>query len=188
MLNKLKERKFISISKTILAILFEIGELHLKAFFPHPYYHTFCNHKSSNAFKLSIARLQKRGFVSIDHKLEKVKLTHYAYNEAKFANRHIKSLIFKNSSLAEGAQNWDRNWRIIVFDIPEKLRNLRDDLRSLISEIGFMEFQKSVWVYPFKVPDFILEALNDAKIKKYVRFLLVSEMDYDWDLRRKFRI
>src|SRR3989344_687845 len=44
---------------------------------------------------------------------------------------------------------WDRKWRIVMFDIPEKLKGLRDSLRLHFREIGMIELQKSVLVYPY---------------------------------------
>lgn len=178
------KNKFVSVAEAILGVLFEVATIHIKAFFPHPYYHTFCNHKSKNAFNTSIYRLKKRGLITIDKKNQNLCLTKKGNTQAMSANFYLKSLIFTRSQNKK--EKWDGRWRIIIFDIPEKLRNLRDGLRSLISEIGFVEFQKSVWIYPYKVPDFIIESLNDTKIKKYARFLLVNEIDYDNDLKRKF--
>ena len=34
---------------------------------------------------------------------------------------------------------WDGKWRIVMFDIPEKLRRLRDSLRLHFREIGLIE-------------------------------------------------
>ncbi len=181
-----KKDRFVSTVETILGILYEVGALHVKAFFPHPYYHTFCNHKSKSAFRTSIYRLKKQGLVSLDKKNQNLHLAKKGHIQAMSANFRIKSLIFRDSQNRKEDEKWDNYWRIIIFDIPEKLRNLRDGLRDLISEIGFIEFQKSVWAYPYRIPDFIIEALNDARIKRYTRFLLVKEMDYDYDLKKKF--
>lgn len=47
-------------------------------------------------------------------------------------------------------QAWDGNWRMFVFDIPEKKRAVRDVLRDKLKNLGFFQFQKSVWIYPFE--------------------------------------
>jgi DNA-binding transcriptional regulator PaaX len=43
---------------------------------------------------------------------------------------------------------WDGNWRMFVFDVPEKKRAVRDILREKLKNLGFFQFQKSVWIYP----------------------------------------
>lgn len=83
---------------------------------------------------------------------------------------------------------WDKKWRIIMFDIPEKLRRLRDSLRLHFKEIGLMELQKSVFVYPYpcsKEIEFILEFYN---AKKYVRFVLAEKIDNEFHLKKKFNL
>src|SRR3989344_4422884 len=44
---------------------------------------------------------------------------------------------------------WDGKWRIVIFDIREKRRSTRSRLRLLLSSVGFLRLQDSVWVYPY---------------------------------------
>jgi len=81
---------------------------------------------------------------------------------------------------------WDKKWRIVMFDIPEKLRRLRDSLRLHFKEIGLIELQKSVFIYPYscdKEIEFILEFYN---ARKYVRFVLADKIDNQLHLMKKF--
>ena len=50
-------------------------------------------------------------------------------------------------------KKWDRKWRIILFDIPEKIRKARDVFRYHLNQLGFYEFQKSVFVHPYNCKD-----------------------------------
>lgn len=45
-------------------------------------------------------------------------------------------------------RNWDGNWRVLIFDIPEINRAARDIFRNKIQELGFYTLQKSVYVTP----------------------------------------
>src|SRR3989338_3364097 len=81
---------------------------------------------------------------------------------------------------------WDGRWRIVMFDVPEKLRVLRDSLRLHFKEIGLIELQKSVFVYPYpcsKEIEFILEFYN---ARKHVRFILAENVDNQLHLMKKF--
>ncbi len=51
-------------------------------------------------------------------------------------------------------RKWDKKWRIVIFDIAEENRNIRDGLREKLKELGFGMLQKSVWISPY---DFILD-------------------------------
>ncbi|MBI4033837.1 hypothetical protein HY379_02440 [Candidatus Saccharibacteria bacterium] len=45
---------------------------------------------------------------------------------------------------------WDGKWRLIMFDIPEDKRLLRNQIRLLIKELRCIKLQHSVWVHPFQ--------------------------------------
>ena len=73
-----------------------------------------------------------------------------------------------------------------MFDIPEKLRGLRNSLRFHFKKIGLIELQKSVFVYPYPCSDeieFIVELYN---ARKYVRFILAENIDNELHLTKKF--
>lgn|SRR3989344_6766241 len=44
---------------------------------------------------------------------------------------------------------WDKQWRIIIFDIPENRKRGRDALRQKLRELHFYQLQKSVFVCPY---------------------------------------
>jgi hypothetical protein len=46
-------------------------------------------------------------------------------------------------------KQWDKQWRLILFDVPEKDRGGRDFLRRKLVELGFMQIQKSAWLLPW---------------------------------------
>jgi len=81
---------------------------------------------------------------------------------------------------------WDKKWRVVMFDIPEKLRQMRDSLRLHFKKIGLIELQKSVFVYPYPCSreiEFILEFYN---ARKHVRFVLAEKIDNQLHLMKKF--
>ena len=169
-----------SIPQTILAILYETGSGVVKSFFPHPYYHDFCNHRSKRSFHPAIARLKNAGLVQ-QKENGIFYLTKKGEKEAFFAFINAEAVRYKKPKL-----RWDGNWRIIFFDIPEKKRHLRDYLRSIIKTLGFKEFQKSTWIYPYKIPSFLQEILTEEHILPYTRFITTKDIDYDEDLKKLF--
>jgi len=46
---------------------------------------------------------------------------------------------------------WDRKWRLVIFDIEETSRSIRDLFRIKLKELGFGQLQKSVWITPHDV-------------------------------------
>ncbi|MBU2010201.1 CRISPR-associated endonuclease Cas2, partial [Patescibacteria group bacterium] len=50
-------------------------------------------------------------------------------------------------------KKWDNKWRVVIFDIPESRKKIRDALRFHLKKMGFFEFQKSVFIHPFNCQD-----------------------------------
>jgi phenylacetic acid degradation operon negative regulatory protein len=46
------------------------------------------------------------------------------------------------------ARPWDGKWRMVLFDLPENERSLRDKLRKSLIGAGFGCMQRSVWIAP----------------------------------------
>ncbi len=87
----------------------------------------------------------------------------------------------------KNVEQWDKKWRVIIFDIPEVTRKDRNFLRQQLKWLGFFELQKSVWVFPYEVKK-DLEAfikLCNIELNGDIRFLIVEQME-DKDLRRHF--
>lgn len=71
---------------------------------------------------------------------------------------------------------WDRNFRMIIFDIPENRRTARDSLRDKMKELGCVKFNDSVWVYPYPCQKEINFIANYWNIGKYVHFVLAKDI------------
>lgn len=85
-------------------------------------------------------------------------------------------------------KRWDGKWRIVLFDIPEKLRKIRDIFRSHLKELGFCEFQKSVFVHPYSCKeemDYLIEFYN---ARKFIRFIVADSIDNESHLKIHFGI
>jgi len=55
---------------------------------------------------------------------------------------------------------WDKKWRLVAFDIPEKERVLRKKIRSALFDLGLRQFQRSVWISPMAVDSFLVKLLE----------------------------
>lgn len=83
-------------------------------------------------------------------------------------------------------QRWDKRWRLLIFDIPEKKRALRDKIRNTLAAIGFMRLQDSAWIYPYDCEDLITLLKADFKIGKDMLYAIVEELEYDAPVREYF--
>lgn len=63
---------------------------------------------------------------------------------------------------------WDGKYRIVIWDIPENKRTLRNLLRRKIKDWGFVPWQKSVLVSKRDVTVPLRSLINDLGIEKWV--------------------
>ena len=86
-------------------------------------------------------------------------------------------------------ENWDGRWRIVIFDIPERLRSQRNTFRAFLKRKGFVRLQNSVFV----CPDAVFEEINilryELGIERCVNFLVAESNSLDDDslLRETFK-
>lgn len=99
----------------------------------------------------------------------------FAFEQAKVALKNQK-------------KKWDGRWRMVVFDIPERRSAVRFRLRRIMSEIGFVRLQDSVWVYPYDCEDFVALLKAELKIGRDVLYTIVDTIEHDRDIRAHFRL
>lgn len=99
-----------------------------------------------------------------------------------------RALTQRFQQLAIQKGKWDGKWRMVTFDIPERVRLGRDALRNKLQKLGFRELQKSVFVFPYPCKDEIDFLVELFGIKKFVRFCEVDFIDNDSHLRKLFRL
>ncbi|MFZ2303798.1 MAG: hypothetical protein WAV98_03365 [Minisyncoccia bacterium] len=83
---------------------------------------------------------------------------------------------------------WDGKWRIVMFDVPEKFKRTRDALRMHFKTMGFYEFQKSVFVHPYPCAKEIEYIIEFYQARKFVRFIVATDIDNALELKRHFVI
>ena len=83
-------------------------------------------------------------------------------------------------------RRWDRRWRVVIFDIPEKRRNVRVILRRFMEEYGFVRLQNSVWIYPYDCEDLIALAKTNLRIGADALYMIVERLECDKHLREHF--
>jgi len=83
---------------------------------------------------------------------------------------------------------WDRRWRLVIFDIPEKHKKVRDALRFHLKRLCFLELQKSVFVHPYPCSEEVEFLVEFFEMRSYVRQLIVHWIDNEQHLRLKFRL
>lgn len=88
----------------------------------------------------------------------------------------------------EVPSKWDELWRIISFDIPVDKKEVRDSLRGHLFRLGFFEIHQSLFIYPFECRNEVEYMVELYDARKYVRFILATNIDNELHLRKFFNM
>lgn len=83
-------------------------------------------------------------------------------------------------------KKWDGKWRIIIFDIPEKMKEARNALRFHLKKLGFYHFQKSAFVLPYHCEDEIDFLIEFYNLRQHVRQIIAEHIDNELHLKKIF--
>lgn len=174
-----KERIDLSSREFLLCLL----DLPMKLLFvSHPYYtyrkmyegYQKWRHRDRNRYYKMLYKLKKQELIIFDYeegiKPKLPKLTEKGKQKAmRYAAYDLDILKPKT---------WDRKWRLIIFDIPDKKKKSREFVRKELKRLGFFKLQESVFIYPFKCKDEIEFIRLAAGLSKYeLCYLRVDNFD-----------
>ncbi len=99
-----------------------------------------------------------------------------------------EELTLKDELRPEKQKKWDYKWRIIMFDVWERRRKVRDKLRETLKEVGFVKIQKSAWAYPYPCEKLLVFLRTHLKLGRGVLYVVADEIEYDEPLRKHFNL
>lgn len=116
-----------------------------------------------SVFSQTLKRLREKGFIElVDDKELILRLTDLGRERA----------LWQKMTLEDG--KWDGKWRLVIWDIPEKRRLARDLLRFKLKQLGFKQWQKSVWASKVDCTRLLREFIRKVGIEDWV---MVIESD-----------
>jgi len=87
----------------------------------------------------------------------------------------IKNFDYDNFVL-DRPKKWDKKWRLVIFDIPEKKKRERHAFSLKLKNMGLYPLQESAFIYPYDCQneiDFVCEFLS---ISQYVNYCTVENI------------
>ena len=102
----------------------------------------------------------------------------------------LKQIQIEDISLNEmkDEQNWDGIWHLVCYDIPEKFKKERDQLRHKLFESNFYLIQLSLWVYPFDCKEEIAVIAQNLGIAPFVAYLNTDHLPQQQKLLKHFHL
>ncbi len=100
----------------------------------------------------------------------------------------FKALNIRLDNIKNKNKRWDKKWRMVAFDIPEKYKKSRDVVRNKLRKIGFVELQKSILIAPYDCQKELELFVKYYNLEKYVRFGIIEFIDNESYFKKVFKL
>jgi len=173
-------------SAKLLISLFEAVEITAKSFFKaSPIYRQsmkkYYNDDRYDKAEINdrIQYLKSMGFIKTftESRERFVELSPKGFKKLKKLSAEIK---------IDRPKKWDKKWRMVIFDVPEKFRSSRNSLRFKLLSLGLIKIQKSVYVYPFPCTDEIVSLSRSLGIEKSVTVMVADIIQGEEEIIYRF--
>lgn len=139
---------------------------------------------SKTKIKQSLKRLEKRQLLSLKIYDSEVVVRILEKGRIEVLKYSLKQLLaYKKKN-----KKWNRKWFVVIFDVPEKERKKRDYLRSFLFTIGFFQYQKSVYVYPYECKKEITLIKQIVEGGQYIQYIVAQEIEDEAKIKRVFSL
>lgn len=139
------------------------------AYYTHQYAYGDPKGADRYEFYQLIRRLRKEGLIEKEKDLDQnkiiLKLTQKGKNYIQIEN-------------ALNNEKWDGKWRLVIFDIPESKRRLRNTLRQKLKEWGFKYWQKSLWASKKDVTKSLREFIHELGLSDFVLVVVTNDLGH----------
>ncbi|MBW6440484.1 hypothetical protein K0B03_00405 [Patescibacteria group bacterium] len=125
--------------------------------------------KNKQIFSQLIYRLKKNGYI---------KITNLKNNKGVvLTQKGAEKVLRAKLKTEKKRKRADKKWQMIIFDIPEEKRYLRDLLREKLRALEYQMLQQSIWVCPYDVQKETEILLREHSIDPYVKIFLIEEIE-----------
>lgn len=117
-----------------------------------------------SGLSMAIKSLRERGFVEV----EEDKTDQIIVKLTSLGKEALGDLSFSE-------EEWDKKWRIVIFDVPETKRGVRDLFRRRLKDWGFKQWQRSVWVSRNNVTEKLRKLITKLGVEDFVAVVESSD-------------
>ncbi len=136
----------------------------------------------AEVIRQAIYRLDKKGWIILKKKGDKWQIA------LSQQGRKVLLLYEAGVKHIRKPKKWDRKWRILIFDIPESRKTVRELIRKSLKNLSFRWIQDSVWIHPYECRE-VLELLRTrCGIRTQALYLRVETIDQEEKFKKYFHL
>lgn len=178
----MKRATKVNITKAILGVIGLTGLIAMAAVAPNALQLLSVFQKRHYRYYVSnrLIQLKNKGLITFVVKNNKTYIRLTEKGKAKLRQYKYKEMVIPKP------RKWDGKWRMLIFDIKETRKPVRDQLREQLINLRLVKVQQSVWIHPYDFSEIIILLKADFSIGKDVLCLTVEKLENDGWLKTKF--
>ncbi len=146
--------------------------------------------RSKQTLSSTLGRLIAKGWIERGNGRNR-----HQYRISKSGQERVTDLLGQIKYRSERV--WNGSWEQIVFNIPERDRKRRDDLRILLVELGYGRLHNSLWLSPWSNQVAIDAYIKDSKSEQDITVIQTGALGkslndriaahFEWDWITRYR-
>ena len=121
------------------------------------------------AYRQHLLKLQRQKWITMRRIGEEIQIALTPRGRAVALRERMKTASVCN----------DKEYVIVIFDIPEKERAVREQFRSVLKKCGFQQLQRSVWMSTHDVLVHLKEFIRCTKSHSWIRAFHAKDIEDD---------
>lgn len=134
-------------------------------------------------YSATIKRMEQKGLINFVVKEDGLRIV-----LTKEGKDIARGFILQGYGQLQKPDKWDGRWRMVMFDIPEDKRKLRNIIRFHLKKIGFVQIQGSVWIYPFPCEEIVTIIKTNFNLNDEVIYITTESFNKDFKFKKVFKL
>ena len=131
--------------------------------------------KSSHSVRACVNRLARSGLLIREESPGRAAWYRLSPKGEALANEVAVKFV-RIHQIVESKDSWDGTWTLVSFDIPERIRKRRDELRLRLREVGFGLLAGGVWIAPGDVSEFVRSLAESLRVEDRIMISLSPDV------------
>ena len=132
----------------------------------------------------SLKSLEKNEIINLEEKDNQV----FVYLKDKENSTVVKYSIKALLDFKKKEKKWNGKWFLVFFDVPETQSNKRNYLRKFLIKIGFYQYQKSVYIFPYECEKEVTLIKKIVEGAKYMKYIIAEKIEDEKTVKTFFNL
>jgi len=131
-----------------------------------------------------------KGFQRLLYKLKNKNIIRLGGEKIVLTGRGKKLLnqIYISEISIPKPDEWDGNWHLVAYDIPEIYKKSRNFLRETLIRNEFFQIQKSLWVHPYECAEEMAVICKNLNVLPYVVMMTTGKLPNEEEMVAHFNL